>query len=186
MFPSPLFIRRPRFAGFGFVMGMALADPMGHAWAQGAAASSKSLGVPDQKFMAEAAQDGLAEVAMGQIAQQRGNNGRVKTFGERMVRDHGKANEELNQVASAKGVTLPTTPGAANQQHADGLNKLSGVEFDRAYMKHMVDDHKKDVAKFEKAAQSAKDSDLKAFAARTLPILKSHHELAQKTYDAVK
>jgi putative membrane protein len=66
------------------------------------------------------------------------------------------------------------------------LGKQSGTEFDRAYMKHMLDDHQKDVSDFEKAAKSAKDADVKTFAARTLPTLQAHLQLAQKTYDAVK
>ena len=179
-------LRPHRLVGFGFAVGMALVGPMGPAWAQGAGAPARTLEASDQSFVAEAAQGGMAEVAMGKMAQQRATHAQVKTFGERMVRDHSKANEDLKQVASAKAVTLPTTPGTANQHHADALGKLSGAEFDRAYMKHMVDDHKKDVANFEKAAASAKDPDVKAFAVRTLPTLKAHRELAQTTYDAVK
>lgn len=66
------------------------------------------------------------------------------------------------------------------------LGKLSGNDFDKAYMKHMVDDHKKDVSEFEKASRSAKDPEVKAFAAKTLPTLKAHLQQAQTTYDAVR
>jgi putative membrane protein len=174
----------------------ALMAPMGYAAAQGAASgsmgagtssgASKALDSADRKFVDAAAQGSVAEVAMGQMAQQRGSNVQVKEFGQRMVIDHSKASDELKKVADAKGMKLPTAPASSHQHDADKLAKLSGTDFDRAYMKHMLDDHKKDVADFEKAAKSAKDADVKDFAARTLPTLQSHLQLAQSTYDAVK
>jgi putative membrane protein len=103
-----------------------------------------------------------------------------------MVQDHGKANDELKQVASTKGITLPTEPDSAHKKEMDRLGKLSGADFDREYMKHAVSDHKKDVSEFEKQAKSAKDTDLKSFAEKTLPTLQEHLKLAESVNDAVK
>lgn len=178
----------PRQLGvIAITLAAAFANPMGQALAQsGTSSTMKSLDEADRKFIDTAAQGGMAEVAMGQLAQQRGSSAQVKAFGERMVTDHGKANDELKRVAGAKGVQLPAVLSAAHQQHANTLAQLSGAEFDRTYMKHMVDDHKKDVSDFDKASKSAKDPGVKDFAARTLPTLQSHLQLAKTTYDAVK
>jgi putative membrane protein len=180
------YIRRHQLAALGAVFTAALLGPIGSVLAQGAASDARALDGGDRKFVEEAAQGGLAEMALGQLAQQRASHAQVKAFGQRMVQDHSKANDDLKRVASAKNLQLPPTPGTAHQHHVDQLGKQSGTEFDRAYMKHMLDDHQKDVSDFEKAAKSAKDADVKSFAARTLPTLQAHLQLAQKTYDAVK
>jgi putative membrane protein len=98
-----------------------------------------------------------------------------------MVDDHTKANDELKSLASKNGWNLPADIGAKNQAEKDRLSKLSGADFDLAYIKHMVTDHKKDVAEFQKESNSAKDSDLKNFATNTLPTLQEHLRLAQDT-----
>jgi len=102
------------------------------------------------------------------------------------VQDHTRANEELKQLASTKGLQLPTSLDSKHQKDMDRLQKMSGAQFDKAYMSHMVDDHKKDVSDFQKEANSGRDNDLKAFAAKTLPVLQEHLQLAQSTNDAVK
>jgi len=185
---NPSFVRRHRLGSFGIVVVAALLlGSLGQVRAQTATTvNAGTLTSGDRKFVDAAAQGGMAEVEMGQMAQQRGAHAQVKTFGQRMVQDHSKANDELKQVASAKGVALPTTIGTDHQHHADRLGKLSGSEFDRAYMQHMLDDHKKDVSDFEKAAADAKDPEVKNFATHTLPTLRTHLQLAQSTYDAIK
>jgi uncharacterized protein (DUF305 family) len=110
----------------------------------------------------------------------------VKQFAQRMVTDHGKANDELKSIASGKGVTLPTALDKQHQSHSEKLQRLKGPEFDREYMKHMVDDHKKAVADFEKASKSAKDNDVKSFASKTLPTLQEHLKMAQSTQSQLK
>ena len=109
----------------------------------------------DKQFLEKAAQGGMAEVELGKVAQQKATNPKVKEFASRMVTDHGKANDELKQVASRKGVTLPAGPSKDQQEHAKKLEAMNGTQFDQAYMKHMLDDHKKDVAEFEKQSKSA-------------------------------
>ena len=123
----------------------------------------------------------MAEVEWGKLATEKASSSDVKQFGQRMVDDHTKANDELKSLASKNGWNLPTDIGAKNQSEKERLSKLSGTEFDREYMKHMVTDHKKDVAEFEKESNSAKDSDLKGFASKTLPTLQEHLKLAEDT-----
>jgi len=140
----------------------------------------------DKKFMEKAAAGGMAEVELGQLAQQKAYSDQVKQFGARMAQDHSKANEELKQLATSKGVQVPASLDKDAQKDKAKLEKLSGADFDREYMKMMVDDHKDDVSAFEKTAKSGKDPELKSFAAKTLPTLQEHKQLAQTTYAAVK
>ncbi len=142
---------------------------------------SGALAPADATFVRKAAIGGLAEVEFGRIASEHGSNADVKQFGSRMVTDHGKANDDLKQLAQQKHITLPTDLDAANRRERDRLAKLSGDALDRAYMRAMVRDHQMDVSAFKKASQTAKDSDLKAWAAKTLPTLEEHLKLAKDT-----
>lgn len=128
-------------------------------------------------FMTEAAQGGMAEVELGKLASTKGQNASVKQFGQQMMADHTRANNELKQLASKKNVTLPTDVGAEHKESMEKLSKLSGAEFDKEYVAEMVKDHEKDVADFQTQSESATDADVKAFAAKTLPTLKSHLEM---------
>ncbi len=140
----------------------------------------------DRTFITKAAKDSMAEIELGRIAQQKAASEEVKRFAERMVADHGKASEELQKIAGGRGVTLPTEVDKGQKAHADKLQRLSGAEFDRAYMKHMVDDHRKAIAEFEKASKGAKDPEVKGFAESKLPALKEHLQMAQAADSAVK
>ncbi|MDZ8221814.1 DUF4142 domain-containing protein [Nostoc sp. ChiVER01] len=128
----------------------------------------------DRKFMTEAAQDGLAEVQLGQLASQRGTTDAVKQFGQRMVQDHTQVNNQLKQLAAQKNVTLPTTIGSTNQKALRRLFALSGAKFNREYIKQMLQGHEKDVSAFQNEAQKGQDPDVKAFAAQALPTLQEH------------
>lgn len=149
-------------------------------------AASSDVSRGDRAFAEKAAQAGLMEVELGRIAQQKAASDPVRQFGARMVEDHTKANNELKQIAARKGIELPTTLDGRHRRDVDRLARLSGAEFDRAYMDHMVDDHRKDVKEFREHAEDGKDADLRAFAAKTLPVLQQHEALARTTYDAVK
>jgi putative membrane protein len=140
---------------------------------------STQLSSQDEKFIKEAAVGGMEEVELGRLATQKAASADVKNFGQRMVDDHSKANDQLKSIASQKGVTLPTTLPADKRQDLDKMSKLSGAAFDKMYMTHMVKDHKKDVAEFEKEASKASDSSLKSFAQNTLPTLREHLQMAQ-------
>ena len=143
-------------------------------------------GSPDQSFMMKAAQGGQAEVELGNLAQSNAKSDAVKQFGQRMVTDHSKANDELKNIAVQKNVTLPTSLDAKDQATKDKLSGMKGAAFDRAYMADMVKDHKTDIAAFEREARSGKDSDVKAWAEKTLPTLREHLRLAEKTDSEVR
>jgi putative membrane protein len=128
----------------------------------------------DHSFVTEAAMGGMAEVDLGRLASTQAANDKVKAFGQRMVTDHGKAGNELKSLAASKQITLPTAIDAKHQATHDKFAKLSGAEFDRAYVKDMLADHKKDVDAFARESMSGQDSDVKAWAAKTLPTLREH------------
>jgi putative membrane protein len=139
----------------------------------------------DREFIEKAAKGGMAEVQLGQLAQEHASNDQVKQFAARMVQDHGKANEELRQLAQEKGVTMPAGPSHMDNHEMTKLSKLTGADFDREYMKNMVKDHQKDVKEFQKEASKAKDADVRNFAAKTLPTLQDHLQMAQNADQAV-
>jgi putative membrane protein len=135
------------------------------------------------KFMQTAAADGIAEVELGKLAQQKAVREEVKEFATRMVQDHTKANDELQKVAAAHNVQLPSSVDKRHQKTLDRLSKRIGPDFDREYMKHMLKDHKKDVKEFREHAKSRNPDDVTRFAAATLPTLENHLLAAQATYD---
>ena len=132
----------------------------------------------DRSFINKAAQGGMAEVELGKLAAQRASDPQVKQFAQRMVDDHSKANDKLKQVASSKSITLPTDLPSDVKREEDKLNKLSGTQFDKEYMNHMMSDHKKDASLFKSGAKS-KDPDVAQFASETLPTIEQHLQLAQ-------
>ncbi len=146
---------------------------------------SSAVTTADRSFMDKAAQGGMAEVELGQLAEQNAQSQEVKDFGKRMVTDHTKANDQLEQVASKEAVKLPTTLDAKDQETKDHLSKLHGAAFDRAYMQDMVADHKKDVAEFKRESTSAHSPDLKDWVSGTLPTLESHLQEAEKIAPSV-
>lgn len=141
--------------------------------------NSEATATNDKKFMKEAAEGGLAEVELGKLAEQKASSQEVKDFGKQMVNDHSKANEELKEIASKESVTLPDNLSAKDKTLKQRLEKLSGPNFDRAYMENMVKDHKKDVADFNRESTSGKDTAVKQFAASKLPTLKEHLKKAE-------
>lgn len=138
------------------------------------------MGNPDHAFLKKAAEGGLAEVELGQLATQKASSEDVKKFGQRMVDDHSKANEQLKQVAAEKNIKVPEKLSAKDQATKARLEKLSGEQFDKAYMRDMVKDHQKDVAEFERESKMAKDPAIKSFAEQTLPTLKDHLKEAER------
>jgi len=147
---------------------------------------TSSLSSSDRKFIMKAAEGGMAEVELGQLATQRASDPQVKQFAQRMVTDHTKANDQLKQIAAGKNVQLPTDMPSSAKRERDRLSKLSGAQFDREYMSHMTSDHKKDTSLFRSAAKSAKDADIKQFASSTLPTLEEHLQLAQSLNKSTK
>ena len=142
-------------------------------------AAAKRSTKMDDMFAKKAAEGGMAEVELGKLAADKATNPDVKAFGQRMVDDHTKANDQLKGVASQENVPLPTDMTAKDKAEKESLSKLSGTAFDRAYINHMVLDHKKDVADFQKEASGGQDDAIKNFAAQTLPTLQDHLKQAQ-------
>jgi len=149
-------------------------------------AQSAALNPDDRTFVEKAAVGGKAEVELGQLALQKAQNDQVKQFAQRMVTDHSQANSELVSMGDKMSLTLPTELDKEHQDIKDKLSKLSGAKFDKEYMKAMVDDHQKDVNEFQKASSNAINSDVKAFAAKTLPTLQQHLDLAKSIHDSLK
>lgn len=140
----------------------------------------------DTDFAVKAADSGLAEVNASEVAQEKAQNQQVKDFAAMMVQDHTKANEELKSLAAAKNITLPTAPGEDHLENIADLNAYTGADFDKEYMDLMVSDHEKAVSLFEDASENLEDSELRAFASKTLPSLQKHLEQAKTIRDALK
>ncbi|HEX2973020.1 MAG TPA: DUF4142 domain-containing protein [Tepidisphaeraceae bacterium] len=147
-----------------------------YAQAQGPAKPAKV----DKDFVDKAASGGMFEVQLGTYATTKAQNPDVKKFGQHMVDDHSKANQQLTQIAQQKGITVPQTMDSKDRKNYDRLTKMSGAEFDRAYMSQMIKDHEKDIKEFKHQAQNGKDQDLKTFASNTVPTLESHLRLAEE------
>ncbi len=143
-------------------------------------ADKPAAGVPaaDATFVKKAADGGMAEVAIAKMAQEKAENADVKAFAAKLEKDHAAANADLKEIASSKKIVLAESKGHG-AVHSK-LEKLSGAAFDKAFVMAMVDDHVKDVKAFEKVANGSGDSDIKAFAAKTLPTLKDHLQQVQE------
>ncbi len=148
--------------------------------------TASSLSDADKKFAEKFAQGGMSEVNLGTLASSKATSPDVKAFGDRMVTDHGKANDELKQLATNKGLSLPTDVDKEQKDTANKLEKKSGKDFDKSYIDEMVKDHEQDAKEFEKASKDAKDPDLKAFAAKTLTIVQDHLKMAKETQKKLK
>jgi putative membrane protein len=140
----------------------------------GSESSAPKFSSADQTFMMSAAQAGMVEVKLGEVAAKKGTKADIKEFGTMMVTDHSKANKELQAIAAKNGVTLPSKLDAVHKEKVDKISNLSGEQFDKAYISEMVKDHEKVAAEFEKASKTAQNPELKSFAASTLPVIKTH------------
>jgi putative membrane protein len=150
-----------------------------------AGAFAQQAGSADMTFAQKAAQGGMAEVQLGQLAVQNGASDQVKQFGQRMVDDHSKANDQLKALAAKESITLPTSLNAKDQALVTKLQNMKGDAFDKAYMRDMVKDHEEDIADFQKEASSGSDAGLKTFATKTLPILQEHLRMAKEASQSV-
>jgi putative membrane protein len=152
------------------------------ATAVGAAAYAQSARVngDDEAFLKQAAENGHTEVEGSQLALKKATNGKVKAFAQKMVDDHTKANQELVALASAKGVKVPAEPSMMQKGKLKLLGTADGASFDEKYADQIgVQAHEETVALFQKAADGAKDADVKAWATKTLPKLKMHLDMAR-------
>ncbi|HEY9005384.1 DUF4142 domain-containing protein [Ohtaekwangia sp.] len=139
----------------------------------------------DGDFAVEAADGGMLEVQLGKLAESKAIDPQVKAFGQSMVADHGKANEELKSLAQQKNITIPDSLSDKNRKKYDELSQKSGTEFDKAYVSMMVDDHEKDIDAFRKESEKGNDADLKAWATAKLPTLTHHLEMAKQAKETL-
>jgi putative membrane protein len=141
---------------------------------KGSESSPPKFSSADETFMMSAAQAGMVEVKLGELAAKKATQENIKQFGAAMVSDHSKANTELQAIAAKNGVTLPSKLDTPHQSKVDKFGTLSGEQFDKAYVSEMVKDHEKVAAEFEKASKTSQNPELKSFAATTLPVIKTH------------
>jgi putative membrane protein len=133
----------------------------------------------DQSFANAAAQGGLAEVAAGQLAEQKAASPQVKQFGQTLVADHTESDAGLQQIAKQKKLTLPTEPSEDQKSEMQKLQGLSGSAFDRQFVQDQIKDHQEDIQMFEQEAATGKDGTLKAYSEKVLPVLRKHLQIAE-------
>jgi putative membrane protein len=142
--------------------------------AERSSAKTSSESVSDQQFLLKAAQGGLTEVKLGELAQKKGSKDDVRDFGKMMVKDHTKINHDVKSVAAKNNVDLPKELDAMHQQKVDDLSKLSGAAFDKAYLDAMATAHAKDLAMFKAQRASTNDPALKESLDKAIPVVESH------------
>jgi putative membrane protein len=150
------------------------------------ARAAGSLSAGDKAFVMKAAQGGMTEIQLGQLAADHGTASDVKDFGAKMVKDHGNANIELMSITSAKGIKLPDTLDTKHQRIVDSMKSLSVGTFDKTYVDAMVAAHSKDNALFQKEATSGKDAEIEAFAAKTDEMVKMHLSMIEAIQSKMK
>ena len=152
------------------------------------AADEDAAGKPtaaEKMFMKKAADGGMTEVELGRLAAEKGGSDEVKDFGNQMVKDHSKINDNLKEVAGKMNVTLPDKVSAKHHATIEKMAGMSGAAFDKAYVPAMVKDHEMDIAEFEKADKTVKNPDLKKFIEDSIPMMKDHLEKIKK-FDQAK
>lgn len=150
------------------------------------AATMSTLSEDDREFMIDAAKGGLMEVEAGRMAQEKATSQKVKDLATMIVNDHTQANQELKSLASSKNVMLPDSLDRDKKEHLESMRKMGGKEFDKHYISMMKEDHREDINDFEKASNKASDADVKAFASKTLPVLRKHKDSVDAASKALK
>lgn len=140
--------------------------------------SQQAVSEQDREFVERAAQNNMAEIQLGQIAAQRSSNESVKQFAQQLVSDHQKAHDELKQIASGKGISVPADMDSSKKSDQDRLSSMSGAEFDREFVRQQKKDHQETVALFKRQAENGQDPELKSYASRTLESLQQHEQMA--------
>lgn len=130
-------------------------------------------------FLVDAANGGMAEVQLGEVAIRKASDSRVKAYGTMMVQDHSMANDKVKNFASQRNVTLPDTTSNEKKKDMDNVMEKTGADFDKAFIKRMVNDHESTIKLFEKASEKVSDPEIKTFVDNTLPKLKMHLDSAK-------
>lgn len=149
-----------------------------HSASPSAGTSHPAATADTKQFLTEAMQGDVSEIKMGQLAEKNGSSAEAKEFGKTLVTDHTKAADQVKAMAKQVGATVKEEPSSEAQKDYDKLAKLKGADFDREFAHHMVEDHQKDIAKFQKQAD-AKNGPVSDLAQQQLPVLKKHLQMAQ-------
>ena len=136
--------------------------------------AATTISTTDQDFMLAAAQGGMTEVKLGELAATNGTRPDVKEFGQMMVTDHTAINNDLKALAAQKGVALPDSLDAKHQAMVDKMSALTGADFDKAYIAGMIKDHKKDAKEFKAESAATQDADIKSFLDKSIPVVEAH------------
>ena len=151
-----------------------------------ACASASAASVPPpRKFLATAMQDGIAEIAVCRLALDKSANPAVRSFAERMIKDHSNIDDAISRLAQSKNIKLPDDASLKQKATYELLKARSGSSFDETFMKHNVSDHEQDIQDFTDEAGGASDLDVKSFASTTLKTLQEHLELARQVSSAL-
>ena len=145
----------------------------------------EKINADDAEFATTAASGGMMEVAMGKLCAQQTKNSEVKKLGAMMAEDHTNLNKELKVIAANKNLILPVLMSDKDQKMVDNMRNKSGSDFDKSYVKMMINDHEQDIAGFKKEASSGKDADISSFASRALPTLQKHQDAAKATLKVI-
>ena len=144
-------------------------------------AQGAKLARGDRRFIEDAANSGMFEVQVAQLAAAKATDPNVRSFASMLVDHHTAANNELVQIANARGVELPAAPKRALRRDVEKLGKKNGDEFDRDFVRNVgIKAHEKDIKTFQKASKNVKDAQLNAFVDKTLPVLREHLAAAEK------
>ena len=141
-------------------------------------ASEAALSPAERRFIEDACRGNEDQVRLGDLAKNNAQGDDVKLYAARVVEDHAKANEALRALAQQKGVTIAPRPLPVESDLETRLARLTGERFDREYIAQIGDEHRRDLAEFQRMARDAKDADVKLFAAKMVPILEEHHRMA--------
>jgi putative membrane protein len=136
--------------------------------------AATTVSTADQGFILAAAQGGMTEVKLGELATQKGMRDDVKAFGQMMVKDHTAINDDLKSLAAQKGVTLPDSLDAKHQGMVDKMAALTGSAFDDAYIAAMIKGHKQDAKAFKAESAATTDADIKSFLDKSIPTVEAH------------
>lgn len=129
-------------------------------------------------FLVKVADDAMFQIELGELARKRSEDERVKRFGTMMVQQHANTDVRVKELASSKNVALPSSLSDRHKQIADDLSRRQGQDFDRVYMKVMVDDHQESITEFNATSGKVIDSDIKVFITNVLPTLQAHLDSA--------
>lgn len=154
--------------------------------AMGGGSQDATASAADKKFVTKAMEGGMAEVQLGQLASQKASSAEVKDFGQKMVDDHTKLNDQMKPVAAQLGIAEPTSLSAKHQALMTKLQGLSGAEFDKAYMTAMVADHKEDDKDFKSEETGAKNSQVRDAATQGEPVIAQHLQMAEDIQKKLK